>query len=120
MCFPKAPKQAKPVNTGQDQQLAREQAQAEQDNAALKADNKQARMEQQLAILQGRVGRKSLFSGGQGGAGFPLMARQFSGSPGSGPGPSPTPSPTGPTGGTGSTSRVSFSRLGARQSSLLN
>jgi hypothetical protein len=75
MCFPKAPKPPKVDETGQkeaDIAATRDRIQAEQDNAILKAENKERRMEDALALLQGRIGRRSLFSGGQGGRGFPV------------------------------------------------
>lgn len=96
MCFPKPPELPKPVDTGADPELTRQRQAAELENAALKADNKQHRMEDQLAQLSGRMGRKSLFSGGQGGAGFPSRPRSFTG-----PGVAPNPTPPGGTGDPG-------------------
>jgi hypothetical protein len=79
MCFkpPKPPKVADPTA---DPELYRQRAEAERDLGERRAANKQAQTEQQLAILAGRIGRKSLFSGGQGGAGFgSLMGRSLFG-----------------------------------------
>lgn len=105
MCF-KSPKPPPPSTTGQDiadPALQRERAQAEVDASVLKAENKQRRMEDELALLQGRIGRHSLFTGGQGGAGYaaPLGRSLFvqngasSGSSGSGGGVRPPRGPRG-------------------------
>lgn len=68
MCFkkPKPPS----VTTPADPELALQRMAAEQDNAVVKAEAKRIRTEDQLALLQGKVGRKSLFTGGQGGRGY--------------------------------------------------
>lgn len=98
MCFkkPKPP----PVTTAADPELYAQRIQAEQDNAIIKAENKRIRTEDQLALLSGRIGRKSLFSGGQGGRGFPGMRSLFGNSGAYQPGHRPivpiTPVPTGP------------------------
>jgi hypothetical protein len=76
MCFPSAPKPPKTTDPVADPELARQRKEAELDAASLKAENKQQRTEQALALLAGKVGRKSLFSGGQGGAGFGTIARR--------------------------------------------
>lgn len=71
MCFPKPPKTPAPVDTGADQELIVQRQAAEEENAVVKAGNKQIRMEDNLLQLQGKIGRRSLFTGGQGGIGFP-------------------------------------------------
>jgi hypothetical protein len=102
MCFPKAPKPPKSVDSGADQALTRERRQAELDAAAIRASNKEIRMEDELARLTGRQGRRSLFTGGQGGIGYPGIVRSFTGA-GAAPNPaSPPPvANPGPTGGGG-------------------
>jgi hypothetical protein len=107
MCFPKPPKPPKTTDAGADPALTRERQQAEFDNAALKADNKQRRMEDSLAALSGRIGRKSLFTGGQGGAGFPNRRSLFSGQPITPPSPGGTgvPGPTPPSSSGGGVAR---------------
>lgn len=67
MCGPKVPDPPKPVA---NPELVREREQAERDMAEAKAERKRLRTEDQLAILSGRMGRKSLFTGAQGGAGY--------------------------------------------------
>lgn len=105
MCF-KPPKPPKTTDMGADPELTRQRQAAELDAEAIKADNKQARMEQQLALQTGRMGRRSLFSGGQGGIGFPGRARLFNGSPvGAQPPVAPvasSPAPASPGAGGGS------------------
>jgi hypothetical protein len=102
MCFPKPPKPPAASSTGSstaDPALQRQRIQVEEDNAVIKAENKDARMEDQLALLQGRIGRASLFSGGRGGAGYaaPLGRSLFvtnGAQPSAGPIPSPGPGRT--------------------------
>lgn len=72
MCF-STPKPPSANETGQAQaniDVQRQRMAAEEDNAAIKAANKDVRMQDQLALLSGKIGRKSLFSGGQGGKGY--------------------------------------------------
>lgn len=71
MCFPKPPQQPAPVDTGIDQELTIQRQAAEENNAVVKAANKQRRMDDSLLQLSGKIGRRSLFTGGQGGQGFP-------------------------------------------------
>jgi hypothetical protein len=70
MCGSK-PKPPPPADTSVDQELIIQRQAAEEQDAALKAVNKQSRMDQSLALMSGRMGRKSLFTGSQGGAGYP-------------------------------------------------
>lgn len=102
MCFkkPKPP----PVTTAADPELYAQRIQMEQDNAAVKAEAKRIRTEDQLALLGGKIGRKSLFSGGQGGRGFPGLRSLFGNSGAYQPGhrlPSVAPPPVQPRPGPG-------------------
>lgn len=70
MCGGSKPAPPAPADTSIDKELVIQRQQAEEEQAVIKAANKQNRMDQSLALLSGRMGRKSLFTGGQGGAGF--------------------------------------------------
>jgi len=76
MCFPKAPKPPPTTDPVLDPELARQRIEIELNTIAQKADAKKRRMEEQLAILSGKIGRKSLFSGGAGGMGFGSVFEQ--------------------------------------------
>jgi hypothetical protein len=69
MCFPEPPDPPK-VTSNPDSSLVKQRVQMELDQAALKKENKARRLEQAIAIHGGKIGRKSMFSGGKGGEGF--------------------------------------------------
>lgn len=69
MCGPKPPR-APSTQTEADPELARQRREAELANAEAKAELKEQRTQDKLALLMGRIGRRSLFSGGQGGQGY--------------------------------------------------
>lgn len=66
MCF-SAPK---PPPVVEDPELKRQQAEARREAQAIRSQNKEKATAADLTRAMGRVGRGSLISGGQGGAGF--------------------------------------------------
>lgn len=70
MCF-KPPKPPKPVP---NPEFTIQRNEAEQMARDTRAANKQARLEQTMQMLSGRVGRVSMFTGSAGGAGFAAPA----------------------------------------------
>lgn len=70
MCGPKKPKPPPMTDTSVDPELQRQRRQAEEENALIKGEQKDQRTADRLQFLMGRYGRRSLFSGGQGGKGY--------------------------------------------------
>ncbi len=88
MCFGSAPDAPETSDPVADPELARQRIQIELDQAAIKADNKRRRMEDDLALLAGKVGRNSLFSGSKGGGGYGSYGYKSLFVPNQGAGPS--------------------------------
>lgn len=67
MCF--KPKKPKVV---EDPELKRQQEEAKAEAQRIRAENKQTATAEEIARQLGRIGRGSLISGSQGGAGFAM------------------------------------------------